>query len=198
MTQSSFDKIAFIYDFVETYILKDYAGSIELITEYLPAEKRALIIDIGGGTGYFSKVLANAETKAVVVDPSRNMLNKGKHSYISPIQADATLLGIKGNQFDLALIINVLHHVDAQSQRKMVAEVMRILKKDGVVFIIEVFFPQSILNILFARFESFLVGKTYHLSPKNLKKLLETTGFASVELFLPKKHSWKYIVLGKK
>jgi ubiquinone/menaquinone biosynthesis C-methylase UbiE len=198
MTRSSFDKIAFIYDFVETYILKDYAGSIELISEYLPQQKGALIVDIGGGTGYFSKVLANAETNAVVVDPSINMLMKGRYCDISAVQADATLLGMKSNRFDLALIINVLHHVDAQSQRRMVAEVMRILKKDGVVFIIEVFFPHRFFNTLFARFESFLVGKTYHLSPENLKNLLDSAGFASVDLFLPKNHSWKYVVLGKK
>ena len=198
MTRSSFDKIAFIYDFVETYILKDYAGSIDLITDYLPKQKRAFMIDIGGGTGYFSKVLAHPKTKAVVVDPSRKMLSTGDHLYILPVQADATLLGIRNNQFDLALIINVLHHVDAQSQKKMISEVLRILNKGGQVFIIEVFFPQSFLNTLFAQFESFLVGKTYHLSPEMLKKLLELAGFASVELFFPKKHSLKYVVLAEK
>ena len=62
MVRSPFDKIAFLYDFIETHILKDYQGSFELITEYLPMDNTGKLIDIGGGTGYFSEMLISARS----------------------------------------------------------------------------------------------------------------------------------------
>jgi ubiquinone/menaquinone biosynthesis C-methylase UbiE len=196
LPRRSFDKIAFFYDFVETYILKDYQGSVELITNILPQEERSLIIDIGGGTGFFSELFSNDDVKAIVVDLSRNMLKKVNKNF--PVLADAASLGIKNEQFDLAIIINVLHHVPPKSQKKILSEVYRILKKGGQVFIIEVIFPNTLLNILFARFESFFVGKTYHLAPEKLKDQLDFEGFSNIEIIYPKKHSWKYIVFSIK
>ncbi len=196
MSRNSFDKIAFFYDFVERYILKDYQGSIDLISEFLPKEERSLIIDIGGGTGFFSEHLSNNEVTAVVVDPSRNMLKKVKNNH--SVQADATTLALKDETFDLAIIINVLHHVAPNSQKKILSEVYRILKSGGTLFIIEVFFPHSFWNSLFARFENFLVGKTYHMKPADLVNQLDSEKFLYVKLHLPEKHTWKYVVIGKK
>ena len=197
MVRSPFDKIAFLYDFIETHILKDYQGSFELISEYLPMDNTGKLIDIGGGTGYFSEMLINNVSAAIVIDDSKKMIRKVNHTKLSPLQADARSIGIKGQQFDLALIINVLHHVKTEDQKPIISEVYRILKPGGQAFIIEVF-SQSFFNILFTKFDDLIFGKTFPILPDTLKAYLENEGFSSIDLFFPKKHNWKYVMIGRK
>ena len=76
MATMSFDKVSFLYDFVENHIFKDYPGSLDIIDAYLPLDKDDKIIDIGGGTGFISKAIfkkikrlalgLDAETKEAV------------------------------------------------------------------------------------------------------------------------------------
>jgi len=72
MKHVSFDRVSFCYDFIEKYILKDYQGSMDLMNRYLSLHKNFSVIDIGGGTGFFSKEIIEKINKVVVVDPSSN------------------------------------------------------------------------------------------------------------------------------
>jgi ubiquinone/menaquinone biosynthesis C-methylase UbiE len=193
VNRNSFDRLAFLYNFVEKYILGDYSGSDILIDTYLPDNIGDHIIDIGGGTGYFSKRFTNKNIPVILVDSSNGMLKRIHNKSISSVLADAAELGIKNNYFDLALLINVLHHIDTISQERIINEVFRILKKHGQVFIIEVINRESFLQSLFESFERFFVGKTYHIRPDELKNLLEQNGFSSIDIDIPTK-SWKYVV----
>ncbi len=198
MKQVSFDRVSFCYDFIEKYILKDYQGSIYLMNNYLSLHKSFSVIDIGGGTGFFSKEIIEKVNKIVVVDPSYKMLKKIRNPNISMVQGDGGFLSVKNESFDLAIIVNVLHHVHKKDQKKVLAETFRVLKKKGSVFIIEVFFPMTFWNKLFCRFENFTVGKTYHLSAEMLKSYLKDVGFRKVTMTYPKDHSWKYVAVAMK
>ena len=198
MTNVSFDRVSFFYDFVEKYILKDYQGSMDLINRYLSLDKNYRVIDVGGGTGFFSKEIIEKIDKVVVVDPSYKMLKKIRNPNISMVQGDGCFLSMKDESFDLAVIVNVMHHIHKKNQKKVLEETFRVLKKKGSVFIIEVFFPLTFWNKLFCRFENFTVGKTYHLSAEMLESYLKDVGFIKVTMTYPKDHSWKYVALALK
>ena len=198
MTNVSFDRVSFFYDFVEKYILKDYQGSMDLINRYLSLDKNYRVIDVGGGTGFFSQEIIEKVSEAVVVDPSHKMLLKVKNPRISVIQGDGGFLSVKDESFDLAILVNVLHHIHRDEQKGILAEVLRVLKRNGRVFIIEVFFPKSFFNKLFCTLENITVGKTYHLSADELTSHLKDVGFTKVTMRYPEEHSWKYVALGTK
>lgn len=198
MTNLSFDRVSFFYDFIERYILKDYQGSMDLINRHLSLNKNYWVIDVGGGTGFFSQAIIEKVSEAVVVDPSNKMLLKIKNPNISVIQGDGSFLSVKDETFDLAVLVNVLHHIHRNKQKEVLAEVFRTLKKNGRLFIIEVFFPKTFFNRLFCTLENLAVGKTYHLSADKLESYLKDVGFTRVAMTYPKEHSWKYVALGTK
>lgn len=198
MTNLSFDRVSFFYDFIERYILKDYQGSMDLINRYSILNKNYRIIDVGGGTGFFSKAIIEKVSEAVVVDPSYKMLKKIRNPVISVIQGEGNFLSVKNEIFDLAVLVNVLHHINRNKQKEVLAEVFRILKKNGRVFIIEVFSPKMFFNKLFCALENLTVGKTYHISPDKLESHLKDVEFTEVTMVYPKEHSWKYVALGIK
>ena len=198
MTNLSFDRVSFFYDFIEKYILKDYQGSMDLINRYLSLNKNYRVIDVGGGTGFFSQAIIEKVSETIVVDPSYKMLKKIRNPNISVIQGDGSFLSVKDETFDLALLVNVLHHIHRNKQKEFLAEVFRTLKKNGRLFIIEVFFPKTFFNRLFCTLENLAVGKTYHLPADKLKSYLKDVGFTRVAMTYPKEHSWKYVALGTK
>lgn len=198
MTNLSFDRVSFFYDFIEKYILKDYQGSMDLTNRYLSLNKNYRVIDVGGGTGFFSQAIIEKVSEAVVVDPSYKMLKKIRNPNISVIQGDGSFLSVKDETFDLAVLVNVLHHIHRNKQKEVLAEVFRTLKKNGRLFIIEVFFPKTFFNRLFCTLENLAVGKTYHLPADKLKSYLKDVGFTRVAMTYPKEHSWKYVALGTK
>ncbi len=198
MEHISFDRISFCYDFIEKYILKDYQGSVDLMNKYLSLNKKYCVIDIGGGTGFFSKEIIEKINRVVVVDPSYKMLKKNKNPKSSMVQGDGCFLSVKDESFDLAIIVNVLHHIHKKDQKKVLAETFRVLKKKGNVFIIEVFFPMTFWNKLFSTIENIAVGKTYHLSAETLESHIKNVGFKEITMRYPKEHSWKYVAVAIK
>jgi len=198
MTNLSFDRVSFFYDFIERYVLKDYQGSMDLMHRHLSLNKNYRVIDVGGGTGFFSQAIIEKVSEAVVVDPSHKMLKKIRNPNISVIQGEGSFLSVKNEIFDLAVLVNVLHHIHRNKQKEVLAEVFRILKKNGRLFIIEAFFPKTFFNRLFCVIENLAVGKTYHLSAEQLESYLKNVGFTRVAMTYPKDHSWKYVAVAIK
>jgi len=194
MSKPSFDKLASFYDWIESHLLKDYQGSIDIIQHYLKLQKTATVLDVGGGTGYITKSIVEKGNDCVVLDVSKNQLRHVKHPRIKTIQGNASCIPFKEKIFDVALLVSVLHHIPTPYQETVLHEIRRILKKDGSIFIIEAFHPKGITPKLFTTIEQILVGKTYHLHPDNLKTTLEDIGFKSIEMYFPKDHDWKYAV----
>ena len=200
MTRASFDKTALLYDFVEKYIWADYSSACALINEYLTLGQHETIIDVGGGTGLIAKVLRkmSQESDIVVIDLSRSMLQKVDDPTLSVIQGDVTSFPLKNETFTLAIIINTIHHINEGKQQLALREVFRILKKQGRIFIIDIWFPNTFLSNLFVITEKLLVGKTSHLTPDAMKRMVQDIGFQDVDVFSTKKNQYRYITLAKK
>jgi ubiquinone/menaquinone biosynthesis C-methylase UbiE len=200
MTRASFDKTAFLYNFVEKHIWEDYTSACALINEYLSLEPQESIIDVGGGTGLIAKVLRSKTKNStiVVIDLSRSMLEKINDPSVSAIQGDVTVFPLKDESFSLAILINTVHHIPQEKQQVALREVFRILKKQGRIFIIEIWFPNTFLSNLFVKIEKLLVGKTAHLTSDAMKQEVQKAGFNDINVFFPKKYPYRYVTIGLK
>jgi ubiquinone/menaquinone biosynthesis C-methylase UbiE len=200
MTRASFDKTALLYNFVEKHICEDYSSACALINEYLNIEPQETIIDVGGGTGLIAKVLRNKtqNSNIVVIDLSRSMLQKVDDPALSAVQGDVTIFPLKDETSTLAVLINTMHHIDETKQQLALREVFRILKKQGRIFIIEIWFPNTFLLNTFMKIEKILVGKTFHLTADTMKRMVQDAGFRDINVFFPENYPYRYVTIGIK
>ncbi len=127
----------------------------------------ARILDLGAGTGNFTKHLADTGTERLVValDNNAMMLNilrskcqkylrkdPGGPGVIATRQDITSLFGLKEGYFDYAFLNNVLYTLEDSAVPKCLREVHRILKPGGQVRISE---PRTDANldVLFTRIE---------------------------------------------
>ncbi|DAC73129.1 MAG TPA: hypothetical protein DSN98_01610 [Thermoplasmata archaeon] len=200
MTRTSFDKTALLYNFIEKRIWDDYTSACKIIEGYLTLESEEKIIDIGGGTGLIAKLLRSKKQNddIMVFDLSCSMLQKVKDPSLSLTQGDATAFPLKDETFTLAILINTLHHIPQTKQQVALQEVFRILKKQGRIFIIELWYPKSFLTNLFVKTEKIMVGKTHHLTPDKMHLLVQDAGFHGIKVFSPKNYHYRYVTTAVK
>ncbi|EOP56376.1 methyltransferase [Bacillus cereus VDM053] len=96
-------------------------------------EKEAQVLDIGCGDGYGTYKLSVTGYKAVGVDLSEVMIQKGKErgegSNLSFIKGDFSALPFENEQFEAIMAINSLEWTEEPLQA--LNEIKRVLKKDG-------------------------------------------------------------------
>jgi len=196
MTRTSFDKTAMLYNFVEKHIWEDYSSACDIINEYLTLEPEEKIIDVGGGTGLIAKVLRSKKQNddIMVIDLSHSMLQKVKDPTLSVAQGDVTAFPLKDETFTLAILVNTLHHIYETKQQVALQEVFRILKKQGKIFVIEIWH----LSNLFIKIEKIFVGKTHHLTPDKMQLAIQDAGFHEIKVFFPKKYPYRYVTIAIK
>ncbi|MCO5723255.1 class I SAM-dependent methyltransferase [Robiginitalea marina] len=153
-----------------------YASELGAIREHfnrLPESLRG--IEIGLGTGRFAGPLGIREG----VEPSPEMARKAVEQGIEVMDAMAENLPYADLQFDFVLFVTVCH---LQSLKHAFLEANRVLKKNG--FIIIGFLPSD-RPIARAyqerrRFSTFYRDAVFY-TPGHIEKLLEETGFKSLE-----------------
>lgn len=87
------------------------------------------LADIGGGTGNYALALAEEGWKPVVADRSVSMLDHAAAKGLDTVRADATRLPFADGSFDAAMLVSMLHHVDAPELA--LAEARRVLRAGG-------------------------------------------------------------------
>jgi len=123
-------------------------GAVEfachVLKKYLPAHSH--ILDIGGGPGRYSIWLAQQGHRVVLADLSPELLkiaqtkiaetNVGKQVE-EVIEADVCDLSRwSDNDFDAVLCLGPFYHLpQADDRRKAAAEIVRVLRADGIAFI---------------------------------------------------------------
>lgn len=123
------------------------------------------ILDIGCGTAWFTKALADAYPNAQLF--GTDVLNAVKFDKLEFILASATHLPFRAGSFDAVSCKAVLEHLSGPLQA--IREINRVLKEDGIVFI----------SVPDARSKSFWDDYT-HIRPytkKSMKALLIDGGF---------------------
>ena len=76
MSDRSFGRVYFLYDFIERYIFREYLHEIKIIKNNIDLKKNQNIVDIGGGTGYIARSIMNNVNSVTIVDFSKEMLQQ--------------------------------------------------------------------------------------------------------------------------
>jgi demethylmenaquinone methyltransferase/2-methoxy-6-polyprenyl-1,4-benzoquinol methylase len=87
------------------------------------------LADIGGGTGNYALALTREGWQPVVVDRSAPMLAQAAAKGLDTVAADATRLPFADESFDAAMLVSMLHHLDAP--QRALAQARRILRPGG-------------------------------------------------------------------
>jgi SAM-dependent methyltransferase len=108
------------------------------------------MLDIGGSHGYYSVAMCRKypELRATILDlpdavtyakPLLERENMG--SRITFQEGDVRFTELGSNVYDLILIVNLMHHFDADTNRDLVTRAARALRSDGALVIGEVVRP---------------------------------------------------------
>ena len=109
-----------------------WARRVQMLTDFIKPDSS--VLELGCGTGYFTKEIAKTKAKIVAIDISPELLSIAKENVISQNVSfcleNAYDLSFEDNQFDFVIGSSVLHHLDIN---KAISEVYRVLKKDGMI-----------------------------------------------------------------
>lgn len=133
------------------------------------------ILDVGCGTGSALKMLLALEYKNLTgVDFSPKMLTKARQKLgeeVKLIFADAAKLPFENERFDIVLSTEAFHHFP--EPEKSLREIVRVLKKDGLLYLADIDFVLPPLNWLFEKIEP---GCVHIYSKREIHKLLTKAG----------------------
>lgn len=104
----------------------------------LGGQPRLVVLDLGGGTGYFSRELAAQGHVAVTLDFSARMLRLGREAYGLPLAIECAVppLPFADASLDAVVANGVLHHCKAQDTlAATVGEIHRVLKPGGLLLV---------------------------------------------------------------
>ncbi len=124
-------------DYSHRFII--YPALLDLIGDVIDKD----VLDLGCGTGTFSRILAKMGAKVIATDNAIQMINIAKSkekSYRNPIeyiQADATFpLKLKDQKFDIVFQVMLLHSIEDRDISNVIQESKKVLNDNGEVFIV--------------------------------------------------------------
>jgi SAM-dependent methyltransferase len=178
-----FDSIASSYDeqlpgHIREYLLnKKTRLTVKTLKKY--GLKTGRGIDLGCGTGWYLKNIAEYGYQMTGIDNSGFLIEEAKRNNeggASVVEFGEILnLGYASESFDFCVCINSLHHLkDKQELERALKEIHRILKRGGLLIIHELnafFFFKLYLNYIFSltnKIDRF--GGENWISPKELFK----------------------------
>ena len=155
--QSDFDQLAVldtdVWDhnsYYQNYLLKQIPPRCEKI------------LDIGCGTGSFSRQLSQYAKSVVALDLSPVMIEiarqrSASHTNIEYLVADVLTWDFPKEQFDCVVSIATLHHLPFES---IIQQMKSALKDNGIIMVLDLYEPESIrdklMNLLAVPFHMFL------------------------------------------
>jgi ubiquinone/menaquinone biosynthesis C-methylase UbiE len=87
------------------------------------------LVDVGGGTGNYSRALRDEGWDPVVVDREPGMLERAAAKGLETVRGDAQDLPLPDACADAVMLVSMLHHVE--DPPKAIAEANRILRPNG-------------------------------------------------------------------
>ena len=184
-TASFYNRFSFFYPLVDAFLTPQKKVLLEQIN-HLPGGD---LLEIGVGNGaHFGRYKKH---KIVGIDTSPAMLkmaNKRNKKNAQLLQMDGQAMLFQDQQFDYVILSHVIAVVDDPEQ--LMAEVLRVLKPEGKVFILNHFTPHNWLRHIDAAFgfisKMFRFKSVFHIDDiatiKNFT-LLKEIRFGSVSYF---------------
>ena len=162
-----------------------WARRVKMLTDFVKPDRS--LLELGCGTGYFTKEIAKTGANIIAIDISPELLalaeNNIKDKHVSFRKENAYHMTFKDNQFDYVLGSSVLHHLDIH---KAIAEIYRVLKNGGAIAFTEpnMMNPQIALqkNIPYIKRKLGDSPDETAFFRWQLSKLLSKQGFRKIEL----------------
>lgn len=162
----------------------------------LKEHKNKSILDLCCGTGNQLKLLSRNGFKNLhCLDLSDSMLEIAKKNshFIKIYNEDAVKTNFKDSSFDIIIISFAIHEKDRNIQEKLINEAFRIIKKDGLLLIVDYAFDNKTIKIgrIGINIVEKMAGKEHY---GNFKNYIQNNGLLS----LIKKDRFKLIKSNKK
>ncbi|HEU5475405.1 MAG TPA: class I SAM-dependent methyltransferase [Actinophytocola sp.] len=106
--------------------------SVRQVASFTPLDAR-VVLDVGGGPGYFSDAFRNAGAHYLGIDPDVGELSARGRPGTGMVRASGTELPVQTGSVDLCYSSNVLEHVAEPTA--MLTEMVRVTKPGGIVFV---------------------------------------------------------------
>lgn len=112
---------------------------LAVVRSVRPSLKGLSVLDIGCGSGAFARQLANEGADVTGIDPEPGAVRAAKAAVPGATftEAVAEALPFAAATFDIAVMVNALHHVPEAAMQAALAEAVRVTRKDGVLIIVE-------------------------------------------------------------
>jgi ubiquinone/menaquinone biosynthesis C-methylase UbiE len=124
MARVDYDKQSANYDAGRT--LPDEAIALWMVTARRHAGDAEVVLDLGAGTGRFTKALAEAfDARVIAIEPSAGMRDRAAPKDLNVIGGRAEELPLRDASIDVAWLSNVIHHLD--DMPKAAAELRRVV-----------------------------------------------------------------------
>jgi ubiquinone/menaquinone biosynthesis C-methylase UbiE len=130
MRHTDYDSIAAGYDV--RYRTYDYHEIKDGLSAFLGGAPLRALLEVGCGTGYWLRALADRAAIVAGVDRSAQMLARAAAAGAPLVRADAGLLPFRDASFDRIICINALHHFPDREQ--FFGEACRLLTPGGGFF----------------------------------------------------------------
>jgi len=162
LVRKAFAALAPFYDAIAT----PFSGVRDRVVNFTNAQKGSKILDVATGTGQQAFAFAKKGYEVIGIDLSEAMLNvaKRKNKFINAKfeVADATNLPFEDNSFDVISISFALHDMPLSIREKVLKEMVRVTKPQGVIVIVDYDLPKNkIGKFLIYHFVSLFESKYY-------------------------------------
>lgn len=136
---NEFNKVAKDYDNQRKKLIPVFDDFYEIAIESAEANtKTPNVLEIGAGTGLFSKMFLNKfpDGKIDLVDLAENMLSIAKERFSDNSNLNFFLEDIlnfsPNKKYDLVISSLAIHHLEIDDQEKLYNKIFNWLKKDGI------------------------------------------------------------------
>jgi len=126
---------------------------LDLLQSLVDLNQHPQIIELGCGAAHLSRQLLarcpRCEVTGLEVDErqhAKNLLNPQQRLQFVPAGAQA--IPFEAQRFDLALMLKSLHHVPLDQLRPALAEVHRVLRPEGLLYISEPVFSGALNEVM--------------------------------------------------
>lgn len=178
LVKKVFDVLAPFYDVVAIPI----SGVRDQVVSVTNAREGSRILDVATGTGKQAFAFAEKGYEVIGVDLSDAMLavarKNNKFGNVKFETADATNLPYGDNHFDVSCVSFALHDMPVTIREKVLKEIVRVTKTQGVIAIVDYALPKSrVGSFLIYRLVGLYEGEYYSKFIKSdLDTLIRKTG----------------------
>jgi ubiquinone/menaquinone biosynthesis C-methylase UbiE len=132
--ETDYARIAPRYD--QRYRVVDYHGIEEALLAFVEPANEVDVLEVGCGTGHWLRFLGRGRGRRAGIDPSLEMLSRGRGTAIGPllVGARAEALPWADESFDRLFCINALHHF--RNKTRFLTEAHRVLRPGGRLLIV--------------------------------------------------------------